>query len=226
MTNPTAPLVALISATRVAVPPVEEAFAQLFPEAQLWSILDDRLQQSADEAGGLTPALASRMHRLINHATTEGADAVLLTCSMYGGAIPSLDPAPSVPIQSADEAAFEGTLRAGHSSVVLLSSSKGALEDSEARFAAAARDAGAEVVVHGVVATGAFEAARSGDVESLAQTLAAAVSDAPPTDAILLGQYSLAPAAARLAELTGCAVLAGPQRAAQSLRSALRKSQS
>ena len=38
----------------------------------------------ADAAGGLTPALRDRMSTLIRYAVDGGADAVLLSCSMYG----------------------------------------------------------------------------------------------------------------------------------------------
>lgn len=219
MSSTRAPLVALISATPVAIPPVEQAFAELFPEAQLWNILDDRLLQSADAAGGLTPELSDRMHRLIRHATLEGADGVLLTCSMYGGALQSADV--HVPAQAADEAAFEAAVSAGYKSVVLLSSAKAPLEDSVERFSAHCQNSGVDITVRGVEAPAAFAAARSGDVDALAQALAEAIPDETDADAILLGQYSLAPAAARLAELTNLPVLAGPQMAAESLRARL-----
>jgi hypothetical protein len=44
---------------------------------------------------------------------------------------------------------------------------------------------------------------------------------APRPDAVLLAQYSLAPAAEQLAVLTGLPVLTGPGRAARALRAAL-----
>lgn len=218
MTKSPTPLIALISATQAAVPPVEQAFAELFPEARLWNILDDRLLQSTDEAGGLTSTLETRMHRLIRHALAEGADAILLTCSMYGGAIRSLGDDPGVPVQAADEAAFDAVIAEGYRYIALVSSASAPLADSVARFTEYLRSAGADIALHGVEVPQAFAAARSGDVESLAQTLAAAVATAPAADAVLLGQYSLAPAADRLSQLTGLPVLAGPQRAAESLR--------
>lgn len=216
MSSTRAPLIALISATPVAIPPVKEAFAALFPEAELWNILDDRLLQAADTAGGLTPELAERMHRLIRHAVLEGADGVLLTCSMYGNALQSADI--DVPAQTADEAAFEAAATAGYTSIALVSSASAPLADSVARFTEYSERNGASITVHGVEAPTAFAAARTGDVEALAHALADAVRQAPAVDAVLLGQYSLAPAMTRLAELTKLPVLAGPQMAAQSLR--------
>lgn len=221
MTNPQAPLIGLISATPVATPPVEQAFAKFFPQARLWNILDDRLLQSADEAGGLTPELEHRMHRLIQHALVEGADGILLTCSMYGGAIQTLAEQPGVPIQAADEAAFDAALAEGFRSVALVSSAAAPLADSVTRFSAHVKAAGAPLETFPVEAPTAFAAARSGDVEALAQALATAVQKAPAAEAVLLGQYSLAAAAERLAELIGRPVIAGPQRAAESFRDAL-----
>lgn len=224
MTNRPSPLVALISATPTAIPPVERAFADLFPQARLWNILDDRLLQSADDVGGLTPALESRMHRLIRHALLEGADAILLTCSIYGSAIRTMPETAGVPVQAADEASFDSVVAKGYRSVGLVSSARAPLADSVTRLTAHVGAAGADIEIHPVEAFGAFDAARSGDVELLAGTLATAVADiVSSVDVILLGQYSLAPAAQRLSELTGLPVLAGPQRAAGSLREMVAK---
>jgi hypothetical protein len=80
------PTVALIHATPAAIGPARMAFSERFPRATVWNLLDDLLISQAQSAGGLTPALRGRMERLIEHAVAGGADAVLLTCSMYGPA--------------------------------------------------------------------------------------------------------------------------------------------
>ena len=54
------------------------------PRGRLWHLLDNRLVTDADAAGGLTPALHDRMSSLIQYAVDGGADAVQLSCSMYG----------------------------------------------------------------------------------------------------------------------------------------------
>ena len=101
------PTVALIHATPAAMRPARAAFADRFPEARLWNLLDDLLITEAEAAGGLTPPLRHRMRTLIRHAVDGGADAVLLSCSMYGQV--AIDEATSypVPVLPSDQALFE-----------------------------------------------------------------------------------------------------------------------
>jgi Asp/Glu/hydantoin racemase len=223
-TRPENPLIALVSAVPAAIPPTEGALAESFPDARVWNILDDRLLQDAGDAGGVTPELAERMKRLIRHAVTEGADGVLLTCSMYGRVAHQIAAELRIPVFAPDDAAFAATVHGGYRTVLLISSAAGPLADSEKRLAAAAAEAGASLSIVGAVADGASRATSAGDLEALAAALYSAVqSSSAEPDAILLGQYSISPAADRLAELTGLPVLAGPQRAAVALRSALER---
>jgi len=216
------PLIALVSAVPAAIPPAQNAFTEMFPSARVWNILDDQLLQDAGAAGGVTPELADRMKRLIRHAVTEGADGILLTCSMYGPVAHDIASELNIPILAPDDAVFAAALTGGWDTILLIASAAGPLADSEERLTAAAADAGVALDIVGVVADGAAQAAVSGDLDGLVSALHAAVVRADTTpDAILLGQYSIAPAADRLTELTGIPVLTGPQRAATALHSAL-----
>ena len=216
------PLIALVSAVPAAIGPAEAAFAEVFPAARVWNILDDRLLQSADEVGGVTPELAERMARLIRHAAAEGADGILVTCSIYGTAAHAVANELGITLLGADDAAFESALTSGYRSVLLISPAAGPLADSQRRLDEAVLSAGGDMTVVGTVATGAAEAARAGDIDALAARLHEAYLAADTTvEAILLGQFSISPGAAKLAELTGLPVLATPQRAALALRSAL-----
>lgn len=216
------PLIALVSAVPGAIPPAEAAFAHEFPSAVVWNILDDRLLVEADARGGVTPELTERMSRLIRHAVTEGAQGILLTCSLYGPVAHKLAAEVGVPLFAADDAAFAAAVTGVYSSVLLISPAAGPLVDSVDRLRAAAIDAGVEVEVTGAVADGAAAAARSGDVELLASILHSTVgAQSGSFDAVVLGQYSISPAASRLAKLTGLPVIAGPQKSALALLASL-----
>ena len=56
MKNPV-PRICLIHAVRVAIDPVAEAFARLWPEAQLMHLLDDSLSVDRQRDGMLTAAM-------------------------------------------------------------------------------------------------------------------------------------------------------------------------
>ena len=215
------PLVALISAVRASIPPTLEAFASAFPDAEPWNIVDDRLLEDATDQGGLTPHLELRMQRLIDHALTEGAAGVLLTCSLYASVAHEAAADAGVPVLAPDDAVFMAVRDQGYQSVLLVSSAEGPLADSVARLRAFVA---AGVEVHGALAAEAAPAARAGDIDALTAAIAAAVrSSASGFDAVVLGQYSLAPAAARLAAALKLPVLAGPQCAAERLHTLITK---
>jgi Asp/Glu/hydantoin racemase len=222
MKHHSTPLISLISATPVAIPPATGAFSEVFPEARLWNLLDDRLLEDATTQGGVTEALAERMTRLIRHAVTEGADGILLTCSMYGPIAERLSAELSVPIYAPDASAFQAALDGPYERILLVASAQGPLDDALDRFSTAVNTAGRNVTVTGLVADGASAAAAAGDAGLLADRLeTACATQENEFDAVLLAQYSLSPAADVLARALGKPVLAGPKLAAATLRTQL-----
>ena len=218
------PLVALVTAVEAAIAPAEQALGAVLPDAQLWNIVDDRLLEEAGEQGGVTPKLEARMERLIRHAVLEGADAILVTCSMYGSVANQLSATIGIPLFAPDDALFAEAVSGKYRSVLLIAPAAGPLADGETRLAAAAHSAGVELTISGAVADGAASAARSGDIPALARAQESAYRSSGATvDAIVLGQYSISPAATALAEITGLPVLAGPALAAGALRDALQE---
>ncbi|PBC51782.1 hypothetical protein CJ177_35695 [Rhodococcus sp. ACPA1] len=214
------PLVALISATPAAIAPAVEGLTEDFPEAVVWNILDDRLLTEADEHGGVVGPLAQRMFRLIDHAVTEGADAVLLTCSMYGP-IARTYPAP-VPVLAPDDAAFAAAVDGGFDRILVVASFEAALLDTEKRFADFVAAQSKTIKILGAYAPAAHEATRDGDQHSLLTALTeTCVTFTDRIDAILLAQYSLAPVASALSERLGIPVVSGPVTAANLLRTRL-----
>lgn len=214
------PLIALISATPLSLPPVLGALADDFPAARPWNLLDDRLQTEAEERGGVTPQLRERMRRLIGHAVTEGADGILLTCSMYSGVARDLAGDSPVPLFGPDDAAFRAVLDDGHPRIGVVANSELAAQDSAQRLAEVPGAEGREIIP--IFVAGVLAASRAGDAEEVARLVATAVRALPsPVDAILLAQYSLSPATASTSDLSGLPVYSGPVRAVAALRAAL-----
>ena len=214
------PVIALVSAVTAAIAPATEAFASEYPDASVWNILDDRLLVDADARGGVTADLDERMARLIRHAAIEGADGILLTCSLYGTVAHRLAAEIGVPLMAPDDALFAAVADGGFGSILLLSPAPGPLAESAGRLTEHLRAAGLATTITGAAVDGAADAARSGDLDRLVSALEAAyLSASASVDAVVLGQYSLSPAAEALSERIGVRVLAGPGRAARALRS-------
>jgi hypothetical protein len=194
------PTVALIHATPASMPPAHTAFAERFPEARLWNLLDDRLLPDADAAGGLTPPLRRRMRSLIRHAVDGGADAVLLTCSMYGPAAVEEAADSPVPVLASDQALFEAVrsevIGSGARRIVVLGPIRAGVDDTVARMRDRLADGAAPaVLITGIVVEGVRDAALAGERGKLEQLVADETRwVAPDSDLVVLGQFSIAPA--------------------------------
>ncbi|MCK2035865.1 aspartate/glutamate racemase family protein [Microbacterium sp. SSW1-49] len=215
MTTP--PRIALISAVTAAIAPARSALDELYPEAEVWNILDDRLLSDADDRGGLDDALRARMVRLIDHALAEGADGVLLTCSLYGPV--ASDVRRDAPVLAPDEAAFREIAMAGYGTVLVVASFDGARDDSVERLETTLHEAGSATAVTGITVPAAMAATKAQDSRALVAALSdACAPHAAQMDAVFLAQYSLAPAARELADVLGIPVLSGPASSAVALR--------
>jgi len=214
------PTVALIHATPAAMAPARAAFADRFPEATTWNLLDDLLISQAQEAGTVTSALRRRMERLIDHAVGGGADAVLLTCSMYGPVAHDVGRDAPVPVLASDDALFDAVAAQRPARVAVLGPVATGVDDTVARLQVHLGDAAVEL--SGLVVEGAASAASRGDQAELERLVTAAALRVEPTaDVIVLGQFSLSPATAAAAAAVSVPVLSPPHLAAEILHSRL-----
>lgn len=216
------PRIALVGSVAAAAPPAERAFAEHFPAAQTWNILDDRLISDALEAGEVTAELSDRMSALIDYAVGHGADGVLLTCSMYSTVAHAVAPSAGIPVLGSDDAAFADAAAAGFTRIALVASLPVPLADARARLDAFLSERDVDVEIVDVLAPEAVAPAAAADAGALARALYDAVRSIAELDAVLLAQYSISLGADPLAELLGVPVLSGPGRAAVRMRQALR----
>lgn len=216
------PLVALISGVTAAIPPASGALNDAIPAAQQWNLLDDRLIYDATRLGRVSEELAERMMRLVGHAAIEGANGVLLTCSMYGFLAQSATQRFGIPVHGPDDAAFAEVMNRAYGSIHLVSSVQLALEDSVERAADTFATAGVEVDVVPVLADGARAASLAGDTATVRNAIVNAVrATGRHAEAVLFANYSLADAAGGVGAALGVPVITGPALAAQALRDEL-----
>ncbi|WP_201295049.1 MULTISPECIES: aspartate/glutamate racemase family protein [unclassified Nocardiopsis] len=210
------PLVAMIHANGAAARLAQQAFEEVFPEAGVWHLLDDRLLEDARD--GVRGEPQRRMLRLIEHAFTGGADAVLLTCSAYG---PVVDVARQLwdrPIDRPDEAVFHDVVRGGFARVAVLASVAPAVDPAMEQMRALVADTGAETEVRTVLCE---DAARAGDAPEEAVSVVLPHLENGGFDAVVLAQYSLSPVAGLLSDSLGLPVFSGPRAAALRMRERL-----
>ncbi len=207
--------IALIHALKHSIVPIEAAFAQLWPDARLMNLLDDSLSADVARDGRITDAMTERFLRLGRYAVGTGADAILFTCSAFGACIEAVarEHAP-MPVLKPNEAMIAQAVEQGRK-IGLLSTFAPTLVSMPPEFPGSV-----EIVPK--LAEGALAALDRGDRAEHDRLVGEASKDLRDCDLIALAQYSMAPAAALVARLSGRPVVTTPDSAVLKLKQALR----
>jgi Asp/Glu/Hydantoin racemase len=212
--------IALVHALKHSIVPIEAAFARHWPEARLMNLLDDSLSADVARDGGITAAMTERFLKLGRYAKGAGADAILFTCSAFGICIEAVarEQAP-MPVLKPNEAMIEQAVGQvvgkGGRRIGLLSTFAPTLLSMPPEFPGSV-----EIVPK--LAEGALAALDRGDRAEHDRLVAEAAKDLRGCDLIALAQYSMAPAAALVAEASGRPVVTTPDSAVLKLKQALR----
>jgi len=203
--------IALVHALKHSIVPIEASFAKLWPEATLMNLLDDSLSADLARDGKLTDAMTERFLSIGRYAASTGTDGILFTCSAFGPCIEAVagERAP-MPVLKPNEAMIEEAAKAGPK-VGLLSSFPPTLASMPREFPAS-------VQLVPKLAEGALAALDRGDRAEHDRLVVKASKDLRGCDVIALAQYSMAPAAEKVAEATGRPVLTTPDSAVMKLK--------
>jgi aspartate/glutamate racemase len=209
--------VALIHAVPMAIAPVAAAFDALWPDAERINLLDDSLSVDRQRAGALTPAIAARIAALADYAQTCGANGILYTCSAFGEAIEVVARATTIPVLKPNEAMFDEALAAGRR-IGMLATFAPSVAGMEAEFRAQAGTSGATITT--VCVPDAMAAAQRGDMAAHNALLrdAAQRPELEGCDALMLAQFSMAPAREAVQAVVRCPVLTSPASAVRKLK--------
>jgi hypothetical protein len=206
--------ITLVHALKHSIVPVEAAFAKLWPQVRLMNLLDDSLSADLARDGRLTDAMTERFLELGRYAAGTGADGILFTCSAFGPCIEAVARAYApMPVLKPNEAMIEQAVARGRK-IGLLSTFPPTLASMPPEFPASV-----EIVPK--LAEGALAALDRGDRAEHDRLVTAASMDLRDCDLIALAQYSLAPAAALVAEATGRPILTTPDSSVLKLKGML-----
>lgn len=214
-----APRIALIHATPLAIQPVSTSFQKLWPEAQLQNILDDSLSRDHAAVGHLTADMVSRFIDLAQYAKRVGCQGILFTCSAFGEAIEAAAAATGIPTLKPNEAMFEEALQVAqhakaHSedalNIGLVATFAASIDSMRDEFLAMTAHMNRVVNFHGVHVPWAMEALAKGQAHEHDQRIATGIENMPPCDVIMLAQFSMAPAQTLAQTKTSAPVLTSP----------------
>ncbi len=211
----------LIHATRIAIEPINAAFARSWPEAQCFDLWDDSLSRDASTAGGTTPALDKRIEDLADHAFRAEADAVLFTCSAFSSAIEACQRRHERPVLKPNEAMVQQALAQGGRIAALTTfGPAGAAIVSD--FEIEARRLGQSVDITPILCEGALAALHAGDQGRHDALIAEAAGRLRGDYQVLcFAQFSMTSAQDASEVAWGSTVLTTPETAVMKLRKLL-----
>ena len=203
--------IALIHALKHSIAPIEAAFAEHWPKARLMNLLDDSLSTDLARDGKLTDTMTNRFLTLGRYVAATGSDAILFTCSAFGPCIDAVarEQAP-MPVLKPNEAMIEEAAAKARR--------VGLLSTFAPTLASMPREFPASVQLVPKLAEGALAALDRGDRAEHDRIVIEASKDLRDCELIALAQYSMAPAADRVAEASGRPVLTTPDSAVAKLK--------
>jgi aspartate/glutamate racemase len=215
--------IALVHALKHSIVPIEAAFARHWPDAVLMNLLDDSLSADVARDGKITDAMTERFLKLGRYAAATGADAILFTCSAFGACIEAVarEQAP-MPVLKPNEAMIEQAVGQVIGKVVGKGRRIGLLSTFAPTLASMPPEFPGSVEIVPKLAEGALAALDRGDRAEHDRLVAEAAKELRDCDLIALAQYSMAPAAALVAETSGLPVVTTPDSAVLKLKQALR----
>ena len=213
----TAPRIALVHAMPIAIDPVAHVFHELWPQARITHLLDDALAPDLSAAGSITPAMVERFVALARYCESCGANAILFTCSAFGAAIEAAKGSVRVPVLKPNEAMLEEALAAG-SDLALLTTFEPSIPSLKKEFEELASSRGIRLKLKTRTVPAAIAALQQGRASEHDSLIAAAAAEMGPCDALVLGQFSMARAAAGIPPAPGRKVVTSPHSAVTRLK--------
>jgi Asp/Glu/hydantoin racemase len=214
--------IALIHALEESIAPARAAFAECWPAAYCFDLLDTSLAIDRAHRGSLDEEIATRIRVLADYAVSSSGKAgrtaaILFTCSAFGEAIEAVKARTALPVLRPNEAAFAEALRYG-GRLGLVASFEPSLAPLREELSSAAAACGVDISIHTALAEGALSALKRGDAAGHDRLIADAAARLEPVDAVILGQFSLARARATVEKRLQLPVITTPHSAVDALR--------
>ena len=189
---------ALLHTSHVLIPMFSALCKQTIPDVAIFHMVDESLIKNTIAAGALTKATARRLLALIQNAREAGADAVLVTCSSIGPAVPVAREVFDFPVLRVDEAMAEEAVRQG-ARIGVMATLPTTLEPTVTLLRETAGAQSRRIDVVPCLCDKAFNAVIAGDKETHDRLVCAALVQLIDTvDVVVLAQASMASAVDRI----------------------------
>jgi Asp/Glu/hydantoin racemase len=209
--------IVLLHATPIAMAPVQTAFAERWPEAEIVNLLDDGLTIDRAREADLSAGMIHRFVALGRYGYAMGAAGVLVTCSAFGPAIDQLAADLPVPVLKPNEAMFQAAIAAG-SRIGMLATFAPSVSTMTEEFADYVAREGESATLTTIVVPGAIDLLRKGDAATHNRLVAERAPELAGCDAIMLAHFSTSRAADAVRAAVQTPVLTAPHAAVERMR--------
>ena len=200
-----------------AMEAIGEAFAELWPEAELFHVLDESLY--LDFAGGKpqTDETGERVSRLLHYAADCKADGPLFTGSVFGRWVEAARADMDIPCLTSHEAMIEEAFTHGARLGILttVSGSLKCLVDDIDRYS---KEHDKPITITDHIEDAARPIILAGDIETHDRMVADAADKMTDCDCLMLGQFSMANAISKFTDMPDRPVLTSPHTAVRKLK--------
>lgn len=210
--------IVLLHATPVAMQPVQQAFNDLWPEAELVNLLDDGLSIDRARETDLSENMIQRFVRFGRYGFDMGADGILVTCSAFGPAIERMAAELPVPVLKPNEAMFQAAIAQGKR-IGMLATFGPAVSTMTDEFNEYVALTSGNATLKTLLVDKAIDLLRKGDVEGHNRLVAERAHELDDCDAIMLAHFSTSRAASDVRAKVSAPVLAAPHAAVERMRS-------
>lgn len=214
------PRIALISSTKAVFGPMEAAFAEIFPEAQLFHILDETLLEDFRQEGGLSPKTRAKALQMALIARKAGVDGILFTCSTLSPAVDDLRPFISLPMVKIDEPVITYLVQ-NYRDIGLLATAETVLKSVEREIKRIGEIFNRQISWHSFVKADVWPLLNKSPEAFYKEIGEYASTLAQKHEALLLTQVSIAPAQQFVSEKNKPKIFASPPFAVRALREVL-----
>jgi Asp/Glu/hydantoin racemase len=207
----------LVHPTMLAMPPVDQAFKTLWPDATTINVLDESLYNDIPPDGKLAPEIFTRLTSLFRHCELSSADGIVFSGSTFGPAVAEARKGVKIPVLRIEEAMMDdAAARSG--SILLVCTQKRAQPVVRGTLDAAAKRAGKPLTITELWVSGARDALNKGDNDTHDRMIAEQSAAAGDFDQIVFGMMSMAPAKAKMPPALAGKVLTSGEAAVARMR--------
>ncbi len=216
--------VALVSSTRAVFGPMEAAFREVFPEAQILHLLDETLLEDFRREGGLSPHSRHKALQMALTAQEAGVDGILVTCSTLSPSVDDFRPFVRIPIIKIDEPVIEEVVQKADT-IGLLATAETVLKSVEPLVMKKAQEVARKISVRHFIKGDVWPILQKDPPAFYRAIAEAATQAARECQAVILTQVSIAPGRDYMEEKLRNKIYASPIYAVQTLRKILSKSE-